>query len=162
MSYKDTWFYRYIGSAIAHPKNFFFCLKYPFMKSRNVWSSRFSGYKYTAYDEILDGWQIAFGKQLLADIVQAFKANHVPKRKWTKTLRWEQIKEKYGELCLYASAPDYIQDILTKYEDMSSCYCCRCGKPAKYWSTGWICPFCEDCKNDLENQGVHCNEMHRK
>ena len=52
-------------------KNFFFCLKYPFWKLRNVWTGKFRGYESTFYDWIPDGWRIAFGKQLSKDIKKA-------------------------------------------------------------------------------------------
>ena len=34
---------------------------------------------------------------------------------------------------------------INKYEDISYHTCISCGKPAKYLSTGWICPYCEKC-----------------
>ena len=58
---------------------------------------------------------------------------------------FEQIKEKWGELCLYASATKEIRDVLDKYELLSSCYCINCGKPARYRTTGWVEYYCEDC-----------------
>ena len=49
-------------------KNFFFCLRYPFWKSRNVWTGKFCGYSSTSYDWIPEGWRKAFGKELSKDI----------------------------------------------------------------------------------------------
>lgn len=46
---------------------------------------------------------------------------------------------------MYASTPDYIQDILDKYEVLSYGYCICCGKPARYCTSGWISYLCEDC-----------------
>lgn len=40
-----------------------------------------------------------------------------------------------------------IYDIIDKYEELSEKTCIECGKPAKWLSTGWISPFCDDCKN---------------
>ena len=42
-----------------------------------------------------------------------------------------------------------IGDIINKYEDISYSTCITCGKPAKWISTGWISPFCDDCKNTM-------------
>ena len=102
-------------------------------------------------DDFEYGWRKAFGLQFCKDIKKAFKEHKIPKYKWSKEIYWEQIKEKWVALCLYASAPEYIHDILDYYESISSHYCCRCGKLAKYWSCGWICPFCTDCKIELEH-----------
>ena len=44
-----------------------------------------------------------------------------------------------------AGASEEIQTIINKYEDISYHTCISCGKPAKYLSTGWICPYCEKC-----------------
>jgi hypothetical protein len=71
----------------------------------------------------------------------------------------EDMKEKYGSLRIYSFIQDYndpewqipacndeeIQKIENKYERLSSRICCECGKPATKYSTGWICPFCDDC-----------------
>ena len=77
-------------------------------------------------------------------------------------LVWEDIKEKYGTLRLYASATQEIQDVLDKYEYMSYGYCIGCGKPARYITKGWISYCCEECflkdlskyVDDVEKQRV--------
>lgn len=135
-------------SFLWHPKNFFLCLKYPFWKATNVWDKSFLGYSFTWYEAIPKGWRKAFGKELSKDIKLAGKATrkrlhkHI---KWKDLINWEQIKEKYGELCLYASASEEIQKILEKYECKSIGYCFICGKPARYKTRDWIEFYCEDC-----------------
>lgn len=148
--FKNSAFVSHI-SFLWHLKNFFFLLRYPFMKVRNVWTGKFLGYKYTMYDEIPVGWRKAFGKDLLRDIKKAGKTSRKRLHKhlsWREMLYWEQIKEKYGELCLYASATEEIRYVLDKYEILSSFYCINCGKKAKYCTKGWIEYLCEDCFND--------------
>lgn len=128
-------------------KNFFFCLKYPFWRSRNVWTGKFTGYRWTWYDDIEPGWQKAFGKQLSDDIKAAYQEDKKenPKLKWKDALYWEQIKEKYATLRLYASATACIMKVLNHYEDISEGYCIYCGKPSEYETTGWILPCCSEC-----------------
>lgn len=143
----DSAFVRHI-SFLWHWKNFFFLLKYPFYREHNRWTGKFMGYKYTEYDSIPNGWQIAFGKQLSEDIKKAGKESRKRLKKhlsWRKMLYWEQIKEKWGELCLYASATTEIRAVLDRYEMMSSCYCIECGKPARYLTKGYVSFLCEDC-----------------
>ena len=129
-------------------KNYFFCLRYPFWKSRNVFTDKFLGYDFTLYDIIPKGWRIAFGKQLCRDLKKALK-----KDKQLKEFRFSDIKEKYGRLCLYHfGAGENTFEVLRKYEDLSCKYCVNCGKPAKYKITGWIEYLCEECvKNDLKH-----------
>ena len=56
------------------------------------------------------------------------------------------MKEKYGMLRTYSIySQDEIPKIESRYEDISSKICCICGKPATKISTGWICPYCDDC-----------------
>lgn len=130
---------------LKETKNYFFCKKYPFIKVRNVWNGHFMGYEYTRYDHIPEGWRKAFGMQLLEEIAKEFKKNKVPKRKWELYLQWQDIKEKWGQLCLYASAPEYIHNILRKYEKLSIKYCIYCGKPATHLTSGYILPVCDEC-----------------
>ena len=149
-SFKDSAFVKHI-SFLWHWKNFFFLLKYPFWKSRNVWTGEFSGYAYTWYDCIEIGWRKAFGKQLSDEIRAAGKAylkTH-PKARWKDILQFQQIKEKWGSLCIagpYSSSIEEIEKILEKYEHKSYGYCIHCGKPARYMTRlGWVSFMCKDC-----------------
>lgn len=138
-------------------KNYFFCKKYPFWKLKNVWTNEFMGYEYTWYDEIPEGWRKAFGKQLSDEILAAGKAylkEHKDKT-WDDVIHWEQIKEKFGELRLYASAIDEIDKILIRYELLSRCYCEDCGKPARYATNGYVVYMCEDCAKKQPPESIH-------
>ena len=158
--FEDLW-YKFINSSFVahisflwHWKNFFFCLRYPFWKARNVFSGKFRGYSITWYDYIPNGWRLAFGKQLSDDIKKAGKESRkrLGYKSWKNLISWQQIKEKYGELRLYASATDEIMHVLEKYELLSSGYCINCGKPARYMTQGWIEYLCEDCFiDDMKN-----------
>ena len=151
--FKNSQFINHI-SFLWHWKNFFFLLKYPFYRVYNRWTGKFSGYAYTEYDSIPVGWRIAFGKQLSEDIKKAGKESRKRLGKhlsWKKLIMFEQIKEKWGELCLYASATSEIDKVLEKYEMLSAYYCISCGKPARYRTSGWITYLCKDCYiNDLK------------
>ena len=133
-------FFKYLPICI---KNFFFCLKYPFWKE--------VGYRYTWYDDIDWGWRKAFGKQLSKDIKAAFKEDKKinPNLKWKDALHFEQIKEKFATLRLYASATENIMEVLNYYENISEGYCIKCGKPAEYETGGWIIPVCSECFDSI-------------
>lgn len=59
------------------------------------------------------------------------------------------LKEKWGTLEVIANCDmNYwreIDIIENKYEELSARTCCVCGKPATKISTGWVCPYCDDC-----------------
>jgi rubrerythrin len=92
-------------------------------------------------DQMPRGWRIAFGIDLCKDLKEALiKDNALDEYKIV------QIKEKYGGLRWYDNwSTNEICKVLDKYEELSYTTCIVCGKPAKYLSKGWICPFCEDC-----------------
>ena len=134
-------------------KNYFFCLKYPFMKTRNVWTGKSCGYSFTCYDEIPYGWRKAFGKRLLKELKEALK-----KEGRLKEFMFTQIKEKYGELCLYNNGVGkYSGYVINKYEILSMCYCMYCGKPVRYITDGWVEFLCDDCVKKRENDKKHFN-----
>ena len=145
--FKNSQFVAHI-SFLWHWKNFFFLLRYPFYKVYNKWNGKFCGYAYTELDSVPGGWRKAFGKQMTHDIKRAGEESRRRLNKhlsWKKMLCFQQIKEKYGGLRLYAAATGEIQEVLDKYEIMSEGYCIDCGKPARYRTRGWIEYYCEDC-----------------
>ena len=69
--------------------------------------------------------------------------------------RITQIKEKFGGLRWYdAACPRELYDVIGKYESISFHTCICCGKPAKYITSGWICPYCEDCISEGGKEGA--------
>lgn len=128
--------------------NRWLCHKYHWLIPRNHWTDdelEEYDYKYTELDAMPDGWLVAFGEQMCEEIQKVLeKANYVDK------YRILQIKEKWGYLHWYSNGiPSEISDeywsIIRKYEDLSARTCFICGKPATKISTGWICPWCDDC-----------------
>ena len=142
--FRLNWFFTHtLTFPFRWIRNYFFCLKYPFWRSRNVWTDKPSGYSYTRYEEIPDGWRKAFGKQLSKDLKKA-----LIKDGYLKEFRFSQIKEKWGELCLYNFGTGKESGkVIEKYELMSRGYCFICGKPARYVTDGWVSYLCEDCFN---------------
>ena len=65
------------------------------------------------------------------------------------------LKEKFGAICCYCGGvpeefADKVFSIIKKYEVMSAHTCCKCGRPAVKFSTGWILPWCDECGTDEE------------
>ena len=155
-----------IRDALICVRNYFFTKKYPFWKLDDTWydyntsvndnrkgtKNFFVKYNYTWYDDIPYGWQKAFGKQLSNDILKAGKRYIAEQKKlgnkvkWSDIINFQQIKEKFGELRIYAStASDEIEHIIDRYCYLSTFYCISCGKPAGYVSSGWIEYYCKAC-----------------
>ena len=61
------------------------------------------------------------------------------------------LKEKWGmiRMCAYPCT-DKIIEIEHYYERLSAHTCCKCGRPATKYSTGWILPWCDECGTDNE------------
>ena len=136
--------------------------KYPWLKPYNVWTGKLNedyDYEYTWLDDMPNGWRIAFGEQMCEEIqAELERVNYVNKYKIL------QIKEKFGGLRWYDSSIPTdcaIWDIITKYEAMSYKTCIICGAPATRITTGWICPYCDNCIDDKE-YSVPVEEFYKK
>lgn len=119
--------------------------KYPWLRLRNLYTGEL--YKNTdAYDDILGGWQIAFGEMLLEELDAAIK-----KHKLEDTFIFEQVKEKFGRLVMYINTGNQeIHDIINKYGLLSENICATCGKPdIAMLNMSYIIPMCEDCYNKM-------------
>lgn len=95
---------------------------------------------FTELDAMEPGWRKAFGIQMCKDIKKQLKKEH-----FLYKYRITQIKEKFGTLRWYDEcSSEEIQKIIQKYEDLSWNTCIICGKPSTKYTTGWICPYCDE------------------
>lgn len=102
---------------------------------------------YTELDAMPEGWRRAFGMDICKEIRAALYKEFGLKGVFN--YRIEQIKEKYGSLRWYdARTTHKIQEIISKYEEISSRTCINCGAPATWISNGWISPYCDKCIGD--------------
>ena len=103
--------------------------------------------KYTELDAMPQGWRKTFGLDICKEIKQSLLKTGG--RKALKAYRIDQIKEKFGGLRWYDhNSTEEIWKIISKYEKLSYETCINCGKPATCISTGWISPYCDDCKDN--------------
>lgn len=127
------------------------CIRFPFLYIKE-WSYRSEkpefGWKiwkyipeFTWLDDMPEGWRKNFGIQMCRDIRKELIKNHYL-FKYTVV----QVKEKFGGLRWYDDgAPGRVHDIVEDYASKSYYICINCGKPATKYTTGWICPYCDDC-----------------
>lgn len=89
------------------------------------------------------GWRYAFGWQLITELKEALLKDGG--KDWLHRYRITDIKEKWGYLvwddCGYTPT---VKEVLSKYEKMSGHTCIVCGTPAKYFTTGYECPYCAE------------------
>lgn len=96
---------------------------------------------YTELDAMEPGWRKAFGIQMCKELKAQLKKDH-----YLYKYRITQIKEKFGYLHWYDEGSSReVQDIISKYEDISWNTCLVCGKPATKITSRWISPYCDDC-----------------
>jgi endogenous inhibitor of DNA gyrase (YacG/DUF329 family) len=134
------------------------CKRYPFLIPTNAWTGKRItegagffpddpdevpewDYEHTELDAMPSGWRKAFGEQLCEELKEELiKANGL------ESYQIIQIKEKFGMLCWYDNGnTQHGREILDKYEEMSARKCIECGAPATWITTGWVCPYCDDC-----------------
>lgn len=106
-------------------------------------------YRFTWLDDMPDGWRIAFAEDLCKELQEELeRVNFVDEYQII------QVKEKFGGLRWYTGGvpvDSKLNEIAEKYEDLSYTTCICCGKPAQWLSTGWINPYCDDCKNKVNS-----------
>ena len=107
-------------------------------------------YSFTWMDDIPLGWNIAFGKQMVEELGALLE-----KYNYQDEYSICQIKAKFGGLRWYdngfpTEGYEEYKEWLDKYEELSFKTCIDCGKPAKYFTRGWITPICEDCAKEYE------------
>lgn len=126
--------------------NVFYFMRYPFLQPTNVWTGK-RYWDWNEFNHLPEGWRKAFGKQLRNDLRKALIKDGI-----LHDFHFTQIKEKWGELCLYNSGTGPESDyVINHYQELSKCYCINCGKPARYCTRGWVEYLCEDCFDECSN-----------
>ena len=102
-------------------------------------------YTYTWFGNINRGWAKAFGMMMIHEIDEILKKAHCE-----NDLTIIQIKEKFGSLTIYFSAPHEVyqpvQRVIDKYSHLSENICALCGKPDIFMTfSGWNFPLCKSC-----------------
>ena len=139
-------FFVYLFYAL--PRNYYLVKKYPFLRPSQGYGTDMEwwkpGYHYhyeeTWLDDMPSGWRKAFGLQMCQEIQDVIDRDHIT------DYSVSQVKEKFGYLCWYDNGGNRaIQDIISKYEKISTQTCMFCGRPAEYVTRGWIGYYCGEC-----------------
>lgn len=115
--------------------------EYPFLKINCN-----CDYNYTWLDDLESGWRKAFGEDLCRELKEAIE------EEGCIDFEFDQIKEKYGSLRLYANGYTHggsVDNVLSKYEELSKYICGHCGEYATKITRGWIYPLCNKCIEDV-------------
>ena len=122
--------------------------EYPFLSiSNSIYPEYFYNFDDTLLDDMPSGWRKRFGLQMCADIKQALEKNNII----IELYKVFQVKEKFGELHWYDNnICEDVKDIVDTYCFISKYVCCNCGDIHDIkLSNGWICPYCEKCREKL-------------
>lgn len=95
-------------------------------------------------------WRIFQHEQNIEDRKRVFsdKPEQIKEESEYCSVKFDQIKEKFGGLRIYfAGGDDYIEGIVSMAEEMSYKICEMCGNRGKPNKGGWITTLCEDCRN---------------
>lgn len=96
---------------------------------------------------VAKGWTSLF-YDLCKEIDQLLATKENRERFW-----WNQVKEKFGILRVYhtfdsdgesPSLYDQIDQVITKYEQLSAHTCSVCGNPGVLRQGGWILTLCDE------------------
>lgn len=112
---------------------------------------------------LYDGWLKTFVPQMMDELFDALGS-------YVEDFTVLQIKEKFARMRLYWGWADrdytdaeteelnelykIIEHIIAKYEDISSQTCIECGNKATHFSTEWICPYCDSCRDKSKGVSV--------
>lgn len=132
-------------------------MRYPFLLPHNRWTDKVRDdydFTYTEIDALDKGWMIAFGDEMLEELLEILKEAN-----YEDEYRILQIKEKYGMLRWYDNGvPTKIADKYyeweRKYVKKSEETCICCGKPATIATLGWINFVCDECFEKMGCKGI--------
>lgn len=113
-------------------------------------------YKMREVEFLYDGWRNSFVSAMMDEMFSALGS-------YVEDFEVYQIKEKYGTLTIYKGWKDreYTEDefkdidninaelnlIIEKYKNISGHTCVQCGGKATYFSSHWVIPWCDDCRD---------------
>ena len=135
--------------------NHWLCILCPWLCPYNVITDSIPkdyNYEYTWLDQIPEGWKHSFGEKMCFEI-----KNILEEAEYESDFRILDMKEKYGRLCIYynqvpESIYDKLEQIISKYANISEETCAICGNNANKKTDGWIIPVCDNCYNEFEQR----------
>ena len=119
---------------IRHNRNLL--RKYPWLRAVDCYWNSIDTDEFTILDDMPRGWRRCFGMLLVKDIDKARAGRPITS---------QQVKEKYGRLEWYCSAPQEVQDVIAAYSHISQNVCINCGQVDVGHTYGWISPVCKRC-----------------
>ena len=135
-----------LGNKPYGSKNFnrALCFRYFFLIPTDWYGNEIKDYDYesTWFDDVEPGWRKIFLEmcEKIQNVLD-YSYNEVDDK-----FKFVQIKEKFGELRMYADGMnDEIYNIIEDCSKKSRLICCECGAPAKWQTTDWIRPYCDSC-----------------
>jgi hypothetical protein len=105
---------------------------------------------------LYEGWRKTFIPDMISELCDALGP-------YVEDFEVGQIKEKYGSLTVYwgwkhrdytdeenqdrKEIDDAVKSIIDKYRKISEHTCIKCGGKATFFSSHWVVPYCDDCRD---------------
>lgn len=124
--------------------------RYPFLTVYGFDGNPISGDSW--YRCVPEGWRDRF-IMTCERVLARLKDQHM-----LDEYRITEVKEKFGTLRVYDNmcdtTPDKegVSDLWFALDLATASVCVMCGEPAEYLSSGWICPYCSECKSVIEQK----------
>ena len=112
--------------------------------------------KMSEVNDLYDGWKKAFVPKMMDEMFCALGS-------YSEDFEVYQIKEKFGSLVIYKGWKDReytdeefkdldditaeLNTIIEKYRKISERTCVKCGGKATFFSSGWVIPWCDNCRD---------------
>ena len=109
-------------------------------------------YGFTELDFMPHGWRISLGERMCEEIRNTLLSSGATKEDGVAALaayRVIDIKEKYGQLDWTDTGG--VEEVIRKYEKLSSSVCILCGKSGANQKNRYKCPLCESCAMNVRH-----------
>lgn len=94
---------------------------------------------------------------IISDYEKNLKNDNSENKKYI-SVKFDQVKEKFGGLRVYYSGgDDCIRGAIRMAEEMSYKICEVCGNSGRPNKQGWIATLCENCRNESQKQTTSDN-----
>lgn len=123
-------------------------MDYKWLRERNMYTGQIE--KCNPEIDFPIGWWDAFGEMMMSELDTVIKQENLEDKFCVL-----QIKEKFGGLRFYYTPSNpHIDEVINKYEQLSTHVCIQCGRPdVPMLRLSWVSPYCKHCYESTHYNG---------